>query len=783
MRTLLFLLAASTLSAQLGPCTIERVAGGGTLARGDGGPAVEAELFDPRDVRVGPDGLLYIADTGHHRIRRIRADGVIETFAGTGVDEISGDGGRAIDAGLASPRSMAFTPDGSLYFLDFDLNSRLRRIAPDGRISSVVSGPVGDGGRFSPTGIAAGPDGSIFVVSQLDHRIWRIGADGAATRFAGVADPSGLGRFSGDGGPAIEAELNRPGDIAVDSGGIVYFVDRRGAVVRGISADGTIDSYLTVPGTGVVDGTLRTDVFYQGLGQIEIDHQGRLYWKGRRGISRIGLDDRLENLWTKQSASRSIDIFVAPDGTIYRTRPDQVLKILGDGDETLVAGVGLETPRGDGGPALQAAIRRPLAVAPGPNGEIYIADVGRVRIVRGGVIEAFAGTGALTRPTEGGHALDSGFLGLTDVAVGPEGLVYIATLSSVYRVDDDGTLSRVAGQQGVPTCRFFRNGCGEGGPAVDAQLGLLRQIVFDSDANLYIRHGDGSGRETLRKVGPDGTIVSVPSLEQRFADVTAIAEDGNGGLLVATGGRTEEVVARRLSPDGALTPIEGLTGFVNRISFIAGDHLGNVYLNDFGANIRRLTPDGILETFIAPGPDRGEPRVGMPSGDVLPTRVIGLATDQDSNLYVATLREGVLRINRPGECEVRGAPLLALRGLVNGASFGPNLAPGTIVSIFGVRLGPTAAVGARIDNGRLTTELGGVRVLVDGVPAAMIFALDSQINAIHSAPDPRPGPILVLRTHHDLRERPPGPANGRSRRSRLRRKACRASSDRAGAVC
>ncbi len=169
MRTLLFLLAASTLSAQLGPCTIERVAGGGTLARGDGGPAVEAELFDPRDVRVGPDGLLYIADTGHHRIRRIRADGVIERppsedrasaipplpraprspaqlaalrrhqlvlrrpaqrvgrvrtwpmtrasrwrcgcFAGTGVDEISGDGGRAIDAGLASPRSMAFTPD------------------------------------------------------------------------------------------------------------------------------------------------------------------------------------------------------------------------------------------------------------------------------------------------------------------------------------------------------------------------------------------------------------------------------------------------------------------------------------------------------------------------------------------------------------------------------------------------------------------------------------------------------------------------------------------------
>lgn len=101
------------------------VAGGG----GDGGPAVEASLSEPYGLEVAQDGALFIAEVGGHRVRRVRADGTIETFAGTGEAGLEGDGGPAVEAQLKGPADVAVGPDGSVYIADM-LNGTVRRVAP-----------------------------------------------------------------------------------------------------------------------------------------------------------------------------------------------------------------------------------------------------------------------------------------------------------------------------------------------------------------------------------------------------------------------------------------------------------------------------------------------------------------------------------------------------------------------------------------------------------------------------------------------------------------------------
>ena len=160
------------------------MAGTGTSGySGDGGPAGQAGLYGPRGIALGPDGSLYIADRFNNRIRRVGPDGIITTVAGTGVRGYSGDGGPAGQAGLYWPTGVALGPDGSLYIAD-GANNRIRRVGPDGIITTVAGtgarGYSGDGGpagqarlRF-PYSVALGPDGSLYIADSNNHRIRRV---------------------------------------------------------------------------------------------------------------------------------------------------------------------------------------------------------------------------------------------------------------------------------------------------------------------------------------------------------------------------------------------------------------------------------------------------------------------------------------------------------------------------------------------------------------------------------------------------------------------------------
>jgi RHS repeat-associated protein len=227
------------------------VAGGGAPQDdiGDGGPAVAARLVGPTDVAVAKDGSLYISDTGNARIRRVAPDGTISTFAGGGDPDTLGDGGAATKAGLHGPRGIALTDDGTLYVAEAGAD-RVRRITPDGNIATAV------GGGTPSSGIG---DGGQATDASLDRPVY-VAIDGAGTLYvsdsghhrlrsvtpSGVIDTvagDGNPGSSGDGGPAKDAEIGSPSGVDVGRDGTVYVADRIHHRIRRISPEGTITTF------------------------------------------------------------------------------------------------------------------------------------------------------------------------------------------------------------------------------------------------------------------------------------------------------------------------------------------------------------------------------------------------------------------------------------------------------------------------------------------------------------------------------------------------------------
>ena len=222
--------------------TITTFAGTGVAGfSGDGGPAAAAQLSDPRGVTVA-SGSLYISEYGGHRVRRVDlATGTITTFAGTGTQGFSGDGGLATAAQLNGPVAVALAP-GSLYIADYG-NYRVRRVdLATGTITTFggtgAAGFSGDGGPATaaplnhPSGLAVA-SGNLYIIDAVNNRIRSVDlATGVITTFAGT----GVAGFSGDGGPATAAQLNTPYSVAIDPGNqYLYFSDRSNNRVRRVN--------------------------------------------------------------------------------------------------------------------------------------------------------------------------------------------------------------------------------------------------------------------------------------------------------------------------------------------------------------------------------------------------------------------------------------------------------------------------------------------------------------------------------------------------------------------
>ena len=279
--------------------TIATIAGTGALAStGDGGPALDAAISVPQSLAVdaagniyfgdrggsvrrirtdgvmeafasglsvpgpvafGPDGSLFVADnddgTQHYStIKRIAPDGTVTTVAGTGVLGSTGDEGPGVQAQINNAGTLAVGPDGSLYFDD---SNRYRTIDPAGVIHTFAgtgaTGFSGDGGpatdatfgnfAYGEVGVAVAQDGTVYLGDGGNSRVRKVDPSGTIMTVAGNGRP---GR-AGDGGPAIEAQLNAsPYGLGLDASGNLFVADWNNADVRRIDAAGII---TTVAGT------------------------------------------------------------------------------------------------------------------------------------------------------------------------------------------------------------------------------------------------------------------------------------------------------------------------------------------------------------------------------------------------------------------------------------------------------------------------------------------------------------------------------------------------------
>ncbi|WP_256788693.1 serine/threonine-protein kinase [Frankia sp. AvcI1] len=225
---------------------ISTVAGTGTAGySGDGGPATAAQLNSAEKVTTGPDGSVYFSDYDNHRIRKIDPAGIITTYVGTGVAGYTGAGGAATQARIDGPNDITMTDDGTLYFVDLT-SETIQKVTPDGIISTIAgtgeAGYTGDGGparsaKLNKPSLAIGPDGETFYIADYNNnRVRKIDPNGIITTIAGT----GTEGSGGDGGPATAAQFKNPSSVVVDGSGAVYVADNGNDRVRRIDPAGTI---------------------------------------------------------------------------------------------------------------------------------------------------------------------------------------------------------------------------------------------------------------------------------------------------------------------------------------------------------------------------------------------------------------------------------------------------------------------------------------------------------------------------------------------------------------
>src|SRR5262245_24696358 len=479
--------------------SVTTVAGTGAWgSAGDGGAASSAQLAGPRGVAVDGAGNLFIADSGNNRIRRVSINGIITTVAGNENGGYSGDGGPATSARLNYPTAIAVDMQGNLFIAD-RYNNRIRLVSSSGIITTLAAPPsISD-----PRGVAVDVDGNVYVADSGNNRIGRI-SSGIISTIAG-----GSAGFSGDGGPALAAQLSLPIEIAADALGNLFIADRGNYRIRKIDGTGII---TTVAGRSD-DGGAATSAQLNFPNAVAADRSGNLF--------------------------------------IADTDSQRIRKVTPGGVVTTVAGNGAVGSAGDGGPAESALLSYPAGVTVDDAGNLFIADTrnNRIRkITPSGVISTLAAAD-LNDP----HG----------VAVDSSGNVFVADTNNqrILKIDSAGVISTVAG-----------NGAsgfgGDGGPATSAQLSFPVDVAVDGNGNVFIAD---SSNHRVRLVRPDGIIHTIagngnegyggdggPAISAALASPQGVDVDAAGNVYIAD---AENQRVRIVTTDGIIRTLVGTGAF------------------------------------------------------------------------------------------------------------------------------------------------------------------------------------------------------------------------------
>ena len=632
---ILVALAASALAVAVALAAVGDIAtvAGGFI--GEGVSATSARLRYPLSVAVDSTGNLFIANGRDNNVRRVDGvTGVITTAAGDGTSGFSGDGGLATGASLFAPRGLAADASGHLFIADA-FNDRIRRVAADTEIITTVAGDgatgfSGDGGPATsaslnrPNAVAIDASGNLFIADGSNYRVRRVdAATGIITTVAGDGTLGG----SGDGGPATSASFNYANGVAVDGSGNLFIAESH-RIRRVDGATGIITTVVGGAASGFSgDGGPATSASLNFPSGLAVDGSGNLY------IS---------------------------DSFNYRVRRvDAATGVI-----TTVAGDGIRGFSGDGGPATSASLNVPWGVAVDTSGNVYIADRDNHRVRR-----VDAATGVITTVAggfvgDGGPATSSSLNSPAGIALDASGNLYIAD-SAHHRVrlvdGATGTITTVAGT----TSTGFS---GDGGPATTANLNSPQGVAVDGSGNLYI--SDTFNHRVRRVDAATGVITTVAgdgasgfsgdggtatSASLKFP--RGLAVDAAGNLLIAD----ENHRVRRVdASSGIITTVagNGTSGFsddggpatsasLNLPRGVAVDTSGNVYIADRSNHRVRLV-DGATGTIttVAGTTSTGFSGDGGPATTANLNSPQGVAVDGSGNLYISdTLHDRIRRVD------------------------------------------------------------------------------------------------------------------------------------------
>src|SRR5947208_3397643 len=238
-------LVGADCAAVAGEPTIATFAGTGVPGySGDGGVAAGAQLNNPYGISIGPDGALYICDMENHRIRRVARDGTITTVVGTGRRGYSGDSGPALQAELNEPYEVRFDKAGNMFFVEMR-NHIVRRVDAKTKIISTVAGTgqegfSGDGGPATkahlkqPHSIQFDAKGDLYICDIGNNRVRKVDTkSGTVSTFAGTGE-----KLPTPDGDALRCKLARPHGIFVDADGTIFIGDSENHRVRVIRSGG-----------------------------------------------------------------------------------------------------------------------------------------------------------------------------------------------------------------------------------------------------------------------------------------------------------------------------------------------------------------------------------------------------------------------------------------------------------------------------------------------------------------------------------------------------------------
>jgi uncharacterized protein (TIGR03437 family) len=686
-------------------------------------------------VTRDPKGNLVFCDSSTNVIRRINADGTIQTIAGLGIPGYGGDGGTATSALLNNPEFPKYDSKGNLYFLD-GANLRIRRIDAGGIITTVAG-----------TGIEG-----------------ILGADGAANL----------------------AEIGYVVDLAVDDAGYVYLAERsyytnnvgNPSQVRRITPSGSIEVYAGCAMCDEADGVPATQVGFMLITALAADAKGNLFISDGSHILRVSSDGVLHHFAgfgppsanmgnggpaLQAPGSNFIGLAADSAGNVYTEEESLagggnggfIIRRIGTDGVINVAAGSFQGSSDADGPALQAFLSPTagLGLTANPDGSVVFAEDYRLRQL---TVQSTIETVAPAHPqsaADGTAARDAWFAGPTSIAFNRSGDLYIGQSCLIQKIDSTGKLATIAGNGQCSTTP-------PNGPALTTPLNGVQSIAVDSHNQVYFADVDGS----VYLVSTAGVISTVATPQSagvinQGGFLPKIVIDSQDRIYLASSlGLFERIVAGTPPKVIGQPPLGPLGLTLGQSPGIAVDSADNVYICcgvggamyryapdlastrvsipgsfpltalavDASSNVWQGSQQGLKKNTIAFGGGCCSYGDGGPAESAyIPTSALAFAPNGD--LYVLDSDAG--RVRRIHGSPPTAKPAISPGGIVNATSYaGTAIAPGELVSIFGSNFGPAGLDLGAPQNSVIPAALNNAHVYFGGTPGKITARTANQIN-------------------------------------------------------